>query len=260
MRTTLPGVSSEDAAQQLSWQDQAMRPFGEVASVFGKVGRAETGTDPAAALSRHQVDLDVARATVDLIASGGQIGELELDGQRFRVRVSPEIPEVTERRQLDTLREITVRGTSPAPLWANEGRLVAPPPQPSQPVPLALVGKPTYSRLPAALRTEKGELCAYVHVDLAAGADVQSYVTRARQEVDNALASGAIQIAPNERIEWTGQYELLHAGGLATSAFLTLEVLPVLYTIWRTRQLKRAQRLGVPIASVVGEAPSWART
>jgi Cu(I)/Ag(I) efflux system membrane protein CusA/SilA len=49
-------------------------------------------------------------------------------------------------------------------------------------------------------------------------------------------------------------------GGLATSAFLTLEVLPVLYTIWRTRQLRRAQRLGVPIATIVGEAPSWART
>ena len=31
-------------------------------------------------------------------------------------------------------------------------------------------------------------------------------------------------------------------GGLVTSAFLTLEVLPVLYTIWRARQLARAQR------------------
>ena len=30
-------------------------------------------------------------------------------------------------------------------------------------------------------------------------------------------------------------------GGLATSAFLTLEVLPVLYTIWRTHQLKRSR-------------------
>jgi len=48
-------------------------------------------------------------------------------------------------------------------------------------------------------------------------------------------------------------------GGLATSAFLTLEVLPVLYTIWRTRQLRRAQRLGASIADIVGEAPSWAR-
>jgi Cu(I)/Ag(I) efflux system membrane protein CusA/SilA len=31
-------------------------------------------------------------------------------------------------------------------------------------------------------------------------------------------------------------------GGLATSAILTLEVLPVLYTIWRGRQLRRSQR------------------
>ena len=30
-------------------------------------------------------------------------------------------------------------------------------------------------------------------------------------------------------------------GGLVTSAFLTLEVIPVLYTIWRTRQLLRGR-------------------
>jgi Cu(I)/Ag(I) efflux system membrane protein CusA/SilA len=40
-------------------------------------------------------------------------------------------------------------------------------------------------------------------------------------------------------------------GGLLTSAFLTLEVLPVLYTIWRYRQLRAAQRAGVPIANLV---------
>ena len=48
-------------------------------------------------------------------------------------------------------------------------------------------------------------------------------------------------------------------GGLATSAFLTLEVLPVLYTIWSTRHLRRAQRLGVSLASIVGPPPTWAR-
>jgi Cu(I)/Ag(I) efflux system membrane protein CusA/SilA len=36
-------------------------------------------------------------------------------------------------------------------------------------------------------------------------------------------------------------------GGLITSAFLTLEVIPVLYTIWRARQLRLAQRAGAPI-------------
>jgi len=47
-------------------------------------------------------------------------------------------------------------------------------------------------------------------------------------------------------------------GGLASSAFLTLEVLPVLYTIWRFRQLRRAERAGEALALVVGPAPAWA--
>jgi len=47
-------------------------------------------------------------------------------------------------------------------------------------------------------------------------------------------------------------------GGLATSAFLTLEVLPVLYTIWRGRQLRRSQRTGVPLETIVGAVPAWA--
>jgi Cu(I)/Ag(I) efflux system membrane protein CusA/SilA len=48
-------------------------------------------------------------------------------------------------------------------------------------------------------------------------------------------------------------------GGLATSAFLTLEVLPVLYTIWRYQQLRRAARTRASIEKVVGAAPNWAR-
>src|SRR4051812_13241097 len=47
MPTTLPGVPPEQAAFQLFWQDFAMSQFGEVETVFGKVGRADTGTDPA---------------------------------------------------------------------------------------------------------------------------------------------------------------------------------------------------------------------
>lgn len=545
MPTTLPGVSSEEAARQLSWQDFAMSGFGEVATVFGKVGRAETGTDPApysmaettlrlrpraewptlayprwysrwapemlqrvlrrfwpderprtnaaliedldkavrlpgwtaawtgpararmdmmatgvrvpvgirivspepqrldligtslrglvdripgtrsavfeslggetwidfqadpAALARHSVDADLARSVSDLITSGGQIGELEIEGQRLRVRLAPVIPDVLARGQADVLREVTVRAAPTAPVWAENGPLESPPPRSTQPVPLALVGSPTYVRQPAALRTEKGELCAYLHVDLTPGTDIQSYVARARQAVDQAVSSGAVRLREHERIEWTGQYDLLVAGqhrllwivplvalsmlallflqfrslseallvlvsvpfalvgsfwtlyllrypmsapvwvgllsvvglamqtgvvmvvyidaafyrrlregrignradiveahaegtirrlrpklmtvttmaaalcpllwatgpgseimrrvaapmigGLVTSAFLTLEVLPVLYTLWRTWQLRKAERLGVPIATVVGKAPSWAQ-
>ena len=48
-------------------------------------------------------------------------------------------------------------------------------------------------------------------------------------------------------------------GGLVTSALLTLEVLPVVYTLWRSSQLRRAQQAGIPLEVLVGAVPSWAR-
>ncbi|HET9552452.1 MAG TPA: efflux RND transporter permease subunit, partial [Anaeromyxobacteraceae bacterium] len=47
MPTTFPGISIEEAKRQLQLQDRIFRSVPEVASVFGKVGRAETATDPA---------------------------------------------------------------------------------------------------------------------------------------------------------------------------------------------------------------------
>jgi Cu(I)/Ag(I) efflux system membrane protein CusA/SilA len=41
-------------------------------------------------------------------------------------------------------------------------------------------------------------------------------------------------------------------GGLVTSAFLTLEIIPVVYTYWRYWQLKHAQRTGRPLEEIVG--------
>jgi Cu(I)/Ag(I) efflux system membrane protein CusA/SilA len=47
MPTTLPSISIEEAKRQLELQDAALRRFPEVKTVFGKVGRSETPTDPA---------------------------------------------------------------------------------------------------------------------------------------------------------------------------------------------------------------------
>jgi Cu(I)/Ag(I) efflux system membrane protein CusA/SilA len=47
MPTTLPGISIDQARRQLQVQDAALKKFPEVASVLGKVGRAESATDPA---------------------------------------------------------------------------------------------------------------------------------------------------------------------------------------------------------------------
>ncbi len=47
MPTTLPGVSITKAAELLATQDRIIKSFPEVASVYGKAGRAATATDPA---------------------------------------------------------------------------------------------------------------------------------------------------------------------------------------------------------------------
>ena len=337
MPTTLPGVPPEQAAFQLYWQDHAMSQFGEVETVFGKVGRADTGTDPApyamaetvihlrpraewpriarrrwysgwapaplkkilrplwpeatprttaelvealdeavrlpgwtsawtapararmdmmatgvrtpvgirivssdptrldaigsavrarvaalpetrtaifeslggetwadvavdqTELARYGVDPTVVASTVHLLTTGGQIGEVMEDGRRLRVRLSPEPPDVRPRGLTDQLRAVTVRAQS-------KGSAAG------QPVPLGLLGRPTYVRRPAALRTEHGELCAYVFVDPSPGTDPQTYVERARRALDAAVASGEIRLGPGEKIAWAGQTDLLQEG------------------------------------------------
>jgi Cu(I)/Ag(I) efflux system membrane protein CusA/SilA len=47
MPTTLPGISTTKARELLQQTDQIIASFPEVARTFGKVGRAETATDPA---------------------------------------------------------------------------------------------------------------------------------------------------------------------------------------------------------------------
>jgi Cu(I)/Ag(I) efflux system membrane protein CusA/SilA len=47
MPTTVPGVSIGQAREIMRYQDSVLATFPEVASVFGKVGRANTATDPA---------------------------------------------------------------------------------------------------------------------------------------------------------------------------------------------------------------------
>lgn len=47
MPTTLPGISVTKAAELLQTQDRIIKSFPEVASVYGKAGRASTATDPA---------------------------------------------------------------------------------------------------------------------------------------------------------------------------------------------------------------------
>jgi copper/silver efflux system protein len=47
MPITFPNISIEEAKKQLQYQDRILKSFPEVETVFGKVGRSETATDPA---------------------------------------------------------------------------------------------------------------------------------------------------------------------------------------------------------------------
>jgi Cu(I)/Ag(I) efflux system membrane protein CusA/SilA len=379
--------------------------------------------DPAA-LASHEVDPALVQSTTDLMTSGGQVGELELSVKGFngrqhathghgtgdayhepehlndesraalesqskpyRVRVASDMS--MKREDADELREVTLHSAT------------------EPPVPLALLGHPLYVKQPGVIRTEGHDLVAYVYVDLNDGVDVASYVHGAESALEQTQAKGDLHVEPGERIEWTGQSELLAAGerrlewiaplmaiamvgllflqfrsltealivlvsvpfalvgsfwtlfllhyplsapvwvgllstiglamqtgvvmvvyideafhrrvregrirdrgdiiaahaegtvqrlrpkimtittmaagllpllwaegagaeimrrvaapmigGLVTSAFLTLEVLPVLYTLWRQHQLRQAKRLGVRLETVVGNVPAWAR-
>jgi Cu(I)/Ag(I) efflux system membrane protein CusA/SilA len=385
--------------------------------------------DPAA-LDHFGVDPDVVKQTVGLMTTGGQVGEIDMSNRGYASRraaehaahehgtgtlyghehehayVSPDAaaqlsPQHRPYRvriatdmsmkpmDADQLRDITVRSASGAA------------------VPLGLLGKPVYVTEPGVLRTEGSELVGYVYIDLNSGVDVESYTKGGEDSLRRAEESGAVRLSPGERVEWSGQPQLLAAGkrrlqwiapivlfvmlgllywqfrsltealivlisvpfalvgsiwtlyllhypmsapvwagllstvglamqtgvvmvvyideafqrrvregrlrtrediieahaegtvrrlrpkimtvstmavgllpllwadgagaeimkrvaapmlgGLVTSAFLTLEVLPVLYTIWRTQQLRRSVRDGIPLEAVIGIVPAWAR-
>lgn len=175
----------------------------------------------ASAVEQHQVDPVLAQSTADFVIAGGQVNELTWHGpggtafrpKRFIIEhghhpgdsgIAPDrqqpyrlrlLPNMTMRPvDADLLREITVRSKT------------------GQVVPLGLIGHPVYDTVPATVRTENGEMVAYIYVDLDSGTDVATYVKAARENLSGAVGRGEIRLAPGERIDWTGQYELMAAG------------------------------------------------
>ncbi|HEU0091620.1 MAG TPA: efflux RND transporter permease subunit, partial [Vicinamibacteria bacterium] len=149
-------------------QKWAARLPGTRSAVFESLGGEpwlKFDADPAA-LALHKVDPALALSTADLVISGGQVGELSWENrpfqerqpiriapfqgthghggqavprgkQPYRFRVTPDMG--MKREDADQLREVTVRSAT------------------GQPVPLGLLGHPSYVTTPAAIRTENGE-------------------------------------------------------------------------------------------------------
>ena len=101
---------------------------------------------------RYGVDPAVVASTADLLTTGGQIGEL--DGGRAppaRARLA-RAARRPARGPTDQLRDVDRRARGAGAHGRAAGA--------ARPA-----GRPAYVRRPAALRTEHGELCAYVYVD-----------------------------------------------------------------------------------------------
>ncbi len=104
MPTTFPGISIEEARRALTAQHRVIMSFGEVASVHGKAGRAETATDPA--------QLDMNESVVALrpsdqwptIASMRWYSKSAPEWLKKMLR--PLWPELRRRNQLELTRDL----------------------------------------------------------------------------------------------------------------------------------------------------------
>jgi Cu(I)/Ag(I) efflux system membrane protein CusA/SilA len=166
------------------------------------------------ALARLGVEPALARDLSDLLIAGGQLGDVERDGERLRVQITPD---VAVRSPADQLRGATVRSD------ANSGAL---------PIPLGLLGHVNHERHPASLHSEHGEIASYLYVDLALGTDPAHYVEAATRAFDRARAEHKLRFLPGERIEWTGQYRLLAEGQKRLQKIVPVVLLSMIVLLW----------------------------
>src|SRR5262249_41657371 len=156
----------------------------------------------------------------DFVVDGGQVAELTWQGKagtefrpkRFVIEHGHHSGETTLAPDREPYRLRVVPGMGMNPIDADQLREVTVRSRAGRVVPLGLLGHPVYDSVPASIRSENGELVAYVYIDLDSGIDVASYVQDAEQSLDAATSNGTIRLQPAERIEWTGQYQLLAAG------------------------------------------------
>ena len=87
MPVTLPGLSVTKAAELLQTQDRIIKSFPEVASVFGKAGRAMTATDPA--------PLEMSETIVNLNPPDTWPAGLTIDGLIARMNAALQLPGVS---------------------------------------------------------------------------------------------------------------------------------------------------------------------
>ncbi len=153
--------------------------------------------DPSSAATHH-VDPALALSTAGFVISGGQVAELTWHGpagtefrpKRFVIEHGHHSGETTLAPDREPYRLRVVPDMSMKPVDADTLREVTVRSETKQMVALGLLGHPTYDTVPSSIRTENGEMVAYVYVDLDSGMDVSSYVKGAQESLERVMANG----------------------------------------------------------------------
>jgi Cu(I)/Ag(I) efflux system membrane protein CusA/SilA len=191
-------------------------------------------TPDRAALARYGIMVQDVQDTI-ATALGGQSVTTTVEGrQRFTVnmRYPRDLRENAQAIANDVLVPMTAVGA----------------------VPLGEVAKVTPARGPTSIRTENGQLAAYIYVDIR-DRDLGGYVADAQRAV---LAS--IQFPPGTYIMWSGQYEYLEraTARLKIVAPVTLLIIILLlYLNFRSVTETMIVMLSLPFALVGGLWLTW---
>jgi Cu(I)/Ag(I) efflux system membrane protein CusA/SilA len=121
-------------------------------------------------------------------------------------------------------------------------------------VPLGEVAKVTPTRGPTSIRTENGQLAAYIYVDIR-DRDLGGYVTEAQRAVE-----ASIQFPPGTYVMWSGQYEYLERATARLKIVVPVTLLIIfllLYLNFRSVTETMIVMLSLPFALVGGLWLMW---
>jgi copper/silver efflux system protein len=121
-------------------------------------------------------------------------------------------------------------------------------------VPLGEVAKVAPSRGPTSIRTENGQLAAYIYVDIR-DRDIGSYVADAQ-----AAVKASIEFPPGAYVMWSGQYEYLERATARLKIVVPVTLLIIfllLYLNFRSLTETMIVMLSLPFALVGGLWLMW---
>jgi Cu(I)/Ag(I) efflux system membrane protein CusA/SilA len=146
------------------------------------------------------------------------------------------------RDNLDALRQIAIPvrtgpGGTPAAGMGGAATMAGgavPETAPAQ-VPLGQLAKIRVIAAPMSIKSEGAVPNAWVYVDVH-GVDIGTYVTRAKQAVDAAIAHGELKVPDGYNIIWSGQYEYMQRARQRLLIVIPLTLLIIVLIIYLNTQ------------------------